>query len=82
MNDLSGTTLTLTARCRLGSLVSFPSLSPAASAVWPESYAIPLAADGTAALVGELIRRDLFDGDLAIQASSAEGLFCWEAPQD
>lgn len=48
----------------------------------PESHVIPLAADGAPALLGELIRRGLFDGDLAIRAASAEGLFCWEPPQD
>lgn len=44
----------------------------------PESYAIPTEAAGGLDLLGELVRRGLFDGDLAIQAASAEsGLFCW-----
>jgi hypothetical protein len=45
----------------------------------PESYAIPLAAAGAQDLLGELIRRGLFDAELAIQAATAEGLFCWES---
>jgi len=43
----------------------------------PESYAIPTAADGGPALIGELVRRGLLDGELAIQAATSEGLFCW-----
>jgi hypothetical protein len=43
----------------------------------PESYAIPTAAEGGSALIGELVRRGLFDGQLAIQAATSEGLFCW-----
>jgi hypothetical protein len=43
----------------------------------PESYAIPTAAEGCPALIGELVRRGLFDGQLAIQAATSEGLFCW-----
>ena len=45
----------------------------------PESYAIPLEAEGASALLGELVRRGLFDGELALQAAAApEGLFCHE----
>lgn len=45
----------------------------------PESYAVPMEADGAPALLGELIRRGLFDADLAIQAAAAdEGVFCSE----
>lgn len=47
----------------------------------PESYTIPLEAVGAPELLGELVRRGLFDGELALRAASAEGLFCWE-PQD
>jgi hypothetical protein len=44
----------------------------------PESYAIPMWADGALDLLQELVRRGLFDGQLAIDAASAEsGLFCW-----
>ena len=43
----------------------------------PESHAIPVPAEGTAALIGELVKRGLLDGDLAIQAATSEGLFCW-----
>jgi hypothetical protein len=42
----------------------------------PESYAIPLAAEGGQALLGELIRRQLLDAELALRAASSEGLFC------
>ena len=44
----------------------------------PESYVIPIEADGGPAFWNEVIRRGLFDAELAIQAASApEGLFCW-----
>ena len=44
----------------------------------PESYAIPMFAAGAPELLQELIRRGLFDAQLAIDAASAEaGLFCW-----
>lgn len=44
----------------------------------PESYAIPMGAEGALDLLHELVRRGLFDGQLAIDAASAEnGLFCW-----
>lgn len=44
----------------------------------PESYAIPTAADGGPALIGELARRGLLDGELAIHAAGhGEGLYCW-----
>ncbi|MCC7358297.1 MAG: hypothetical protein IT317_02400 [Anaerolineales bacterium] len=43
----------------------------------PESYAIPYEAAGSAELIGELVRRGLLDGRLAIEAASSEGRFCW-----
>jgi len=45
----------------------------------PESYVIPMEADGGSDVWNELITRDLFDAELAIKAASAgEGeLFCW-----
>lgn len=44
----------------------------------PESYAIPMEAEGAVELLAELVRRGHFDGDLALEAASAElGLFCW-----
>lgn len=47
----------------------------------PESYAVPLEAEGAQALLAELIRRGLFDAELAIQAATTdEGVFCWERP--
>jgi hypothetical protein len=43
-----------------------------------ESVAIPTEAVGGAELFGELVRRELFDAELAVTASSATiGLFCW-----
>ena len=44
----------------------------------PESYAIPMGAEGATDLLGELVRRGLFDGQMAIEAATVEsGLFCW-----
>ena len=44
----------------------------------PESYLIPMEAQGAAELWGEIIRRGLFDAALAIQAAqSTNELFCW-----
>ncbi len=45
----------------------------------PESYLIPTEAEGGTELLGELIRRGLFDAHLAIEAamSTEEELFCW-----
>jgi hypothetical protein len=44
----------------------------------PESYLIPTEAQGGQALLQELIRRGLFDAELAIQAmSTTNELFCW-----
>jgi hypothetical protein len=44
----------------------------------PESWLIPAEADGGQELLGELIRRGLFDAGLAITAAQAhEGIFCW-----
>jgi hypothetical protein len=44
----------------------------------PESYVIPMEAEGGQALLDEIIRRKLFPAELAIRAATAtEGLFCW-----
>ena len=44
----------------------------------PESYAIPVEANGGGELWGEILRRKLFDAELAIEAATATtGLFCW-----
>ena len=44
----------------------------------PESYLIPTEAGGGAALWDEIIRRGVFDAELAIEAASAtDRLFCW-----
>ena len=47
-----------------------------------KSYLIPLDADGASALWNEILARDLFDAELAIElASSTDGRFhCW--PQE
>ena len=46
-----------------------------------ESYLIPLEANGAQKLWGELIERNLFDAELAIQiVSMTDGLYCW--PED
>src|SRR5262245_60347146 len=42
-----------------------------------ESYVFPLAGPGGSDLLGELIRRQLFDANLAIKAASGEGIYCW-----
>jgi hypothetical protein len=43
-----------------------------------ESVAIPTDAVGGSELFGELVRRGLFDADLAMTATTASiGLFCW-----
>lgn len=45
------------------------------------SYAIPSEAVGGAELWGEILRRGLFDAELAIEAAAAsEGLFIWPPP--
>jgi hypothetical protein len=44
----------------------------------PESYVIPTEAEGGAALWSEILRRDLFDPRLALEAMrSPGGLFVW-----
>ncbi|HJT77530.1 MAG TPA: hypothetical protein VJ739_10055 [Gemmataceae bacterium] len=44
----------------------------------PESYAIPVRADGGEALLDALLKRGLFDAQLATRAASAlSELFCW-----
>lgn len=43
----------------------------------PESYVFPLATAGGQAVLAELIRRQLFDAELAIEAAMGEGLYCW-----
>ena len=46
----------------------------------PESYLIPIEAEGGSAFWTELVRRGLFDAALSARAmSSTEGLFCWPA---
>ncbi|MCB1139865.1 MAG: hypothetical protein KDK23_13980 [Leptospiraceae bacterium] len=48
----------------------------------PESYVIPTEAEGGAALWGEIIRRKLFDAELAIEmATQSEGFACFP-PED
>ena len=48
----------------------------------PESYAIPIEAKGGAEFWDEILRRKLFDAELAIEAASAtSGVFCWP-PED
>ena len=48
----------------------------------PESYLIPTEAAGGDALWDEIIRRNLFDTEVAIQAmSSTNELFCWPVPK-
>ncbi len=42
-----------------------------------ESYVFPLDTEEGQALLNELIRRKLFDAQLAIEAASGEGLYCW-----
>jgi hypothetical protein len=47
----------------------------------PESWVIPVEADGGLRLLDELIRRGLADAGLAIKAATAhDGLFCWPPP--
>lgn len=49
----------------------------------PESWTIPTEADGGAQLWEELLRRRLFDPELAIKAmGAASGLFCWPPATD
>lgn len=44
----------------------------------PESYAIPIEANGGLEFWDEILRRKLFDAALAIEAASAtDGVFCW-----
>jgi hypothetical protein len=46
----------------------------------PESYVIPTEAQGGGELWSEILRRDLFDATLAIEAAQSEGgLYCWPA---
>jgi hypothetical protein len=46
----------------------------------PESYVIPTEARGGQELWFEILRRKLFDAELAIKAAtSAGGLYCWPA---
>jgi hypothetical protein len=49
----------------------------------PESYLIPTEADGGSDLWGEIIERNFFDAELAIEAATStepEALYCW--PKD
>ena len=49
----------------------------------PESYVIPIEADGGDGFWKELVSRDLFDADLATKAMHAsEGLYCWPEEKD
>jgi hypothetical protein len=49
----------------------------------PESFPIPMEASGGAALWDEILRRGLFDAELAIKAAAApEGLFCWPSQDE
>jgi hypothetical protein len=44
----------------------------------PQSWVVPVEAVGGASLLGELVRRQLFDAGLAIRAMTAlSGYFCW-----
>ncbi len=44
----------------------------------PESYPVPVEADGGDALLDALLKRKLFDAKLAIRAASAfNEVFCW-----
>lgn len=47
------------------------------TATRPESYQMPMMAESVRVLLGELIRRKLFDAQLAIDASIGEGVYCW-----
>ena len=48
----------------------------------PESYLIPIHADGADKLWDEIITRELFDAELAILAmSAANKLFCWPSSE-
>jgi hypothetical protein len=47
----------------------------------PESYVVPVEADGGQALWFEILDRKLFDAEMAIEAASATNeLFCWPPP--
>ena len=47
----------------------------------PESYVIPIEADGGFQLWNEIIERELFSAELAIKvATSTDGIYCW--PED
>ena len=47
----------------------------------PESYVIPTEASGALKLWSEIIQRELFDAQLAIEAATkGEGLYCWPPP--
>ena len=44
----------------------------------PESYVIPIEADGGSQLWNEIIERELFSAELAIKvATSSDGIYCW-----
>jgi hypothetical protein len=48
----------------------------------PESYLIPMIAVGADAVWDEIIRRGLFDAEVAIEAASAtDKLFCWPSAE-
>lgn len=48
-----------------------------------QSYAIPTEAVGGTELWEEILRRDLFNAELAIEAACSEGgLYCWPPPEE
>jgi hypothetical protein len=48
-----------------------------------ESYAVPIEADGGPAFWDEILRRGLFDAELATTAAaSPAGTYCWPPPSD
>jgi hypothetical protein len=48
----------------------------------PESYIVPTEGDGGGEIWDEVLRRGLFDGELASEAMAAtRGLFCWPAEE-
>lgn len=50
----------------------------------PQSYVIPADCEGGMEFWNEIVRRGLFDADLAIKAATAppDTLLCWPQPED
>ncbi len=49
----------------------------------PESYVVPVEADGGEVLLEELLKRKLFDAQLLIRAACATNqLFCWSPAEE